>query len=94
MSMAARRQVSASIPTSIRFALSLDVAIPCGLMLNELVSNALIHAFPDKGDELGQIRVDFHAQPEDQFTMVVSDNGAGLPQDFSLEDVSSLGLQL
>ena len=74
--------------------LGLDIAMPCALMLNEMVSNALIHAFPDKRDEPGQIRVEFHAQPEDQFTLVVSDNGAGLPQDFSLEDVSSLGLQL
>ena len=74
--------------------LSLDIAMPCALMLNEMVSNALIHAFPGKRDETGRIRVEFHAQPGGHYTLIVSDNGVGLPPDFSLEDVSSLGLQL
>jgi two-component sensor histidine kinase len=74
--------------------LGLDLAMPCALLLNELVSNALIHAFPAMGDELGQIRVEFHAQPEDHFTLIVADSGVGLPPDFSFRNVSSLGLQL
>jgi two-component sensor histidine kinase len=74
--------------------LNIDIAIPCALLLNELVSNALIHAFPVQGNERGQIRVEFHALPEGRFTLTVSDNGVGLPPGFSPNDVSSLGMQL
>jgi two-component sensor histidine kinase len=74
--------------------LDIDVAMPCALLLNELVSNALLHAFPEQDGEPGQIRVEFRAEPDGQYTLVVADNGVGLPPDFSFEDVTSLGLQL
>jgi two-component sensor histidine kinase len=75
-------------------ALSIDIAIPCGLLLNELVSNALKHAFPVQSEAPGRIWVKFRSQPEGQFTLIVGDNGVGLPPDSLSEDVSSLGLQL
>ena len=73
--------------------LPIDQAIPCGLLVNELVSNALKHAFPD--GRAGQVRVEL--QPLAGVPGVclrVADNGAGLPPDFNLSRVTSLGLQL
>jgi two-component sensor histidine kinase len=72
--------------------LGLDVAIPCGLILNELVTNALKHAFP--GDSGGQIKVAFRRCGEDAFCLTVSDTGVGLPPDQNVWRNGSLGLQL
>lgn len=73
--------------------LSVDVAIPCGLIVNELVSNSIKHAFPNKKN--GAIRIDFSPDPAGQvMTMTVSDNGVGIPKDFELENAASLGLRL
>jgi two-component sensor histidine kinase len=72
-------------------ALGLDVAIPCGLIINELVSNALRHAFTENGE--GGIFVALHSQG-DQLILTVSDNGVGLPQDLDYQNAQSLGLQL
>lgn len=71
--------------------LDVDTAIPCGLIINELVSNALKHAFPD--DRPGEIGITFtHAQ--DQFMLAIADNGIGLPADLDFKKSTSLGLQL
>jgi two-component sensor histidine kinase len=72
--------------------LGIDTAIPCGLILNELVSNALKHAFPN-GQE-GKIRVEICVGSEQQSTLTVSDNGVGLPESLDLHNTTSLGLQL
>uniref|UniRef100_A0ACD5GQM2 Sensor histidine kinase n=1 Tax=Desertifilum tharense IPPAS B-1220 TaxID=1781255 RepID=A0ACD5GQM2_9CYAN len=72
--------------------LDVDTAIPCGLMINELVSNCLKYAFP-KGDS-GKIQVDFGSVDEQYFQLSVRDNGIGLPKDFDFETADSLGLQL
>lgn len=74
------------------FFLAMDPAITCGLILNELVTNALKHAFPD--DQGGEIRIEFQAGPDGQLSLVVADNGVGFPTpvDFNLN--ASLGLQL
>jgi two-component sensor histidine kinase len=71
--------------------LSIDTAIPCGLIINELVSNALKHAFPDGRD--GEIRVSLE-QTQSGYQLAVRDNGIGLPPDLDLEQTDSLGLQL
>ncbi len=72
--------------------MSINMAIPCGLILNELISNSLKHAFPD--GRAGEIHVELRSDKAGKFTLVVSDNGIGLPQDLSLRETESLGLQL
>jgi len=72
--------------------LPLSVAVPCGLMANELISNALKHAFP--GDRHGEIRVDLSARPDGQILLSVEDNGVGIPDDLDLAQTVTLGLQL
>ncbi len=72
--------------------LSIDAAVPCGLILNELISNALKHAFP--GDRKGQIRVELQAGENRQISLIVGDTGIGFPQDFDFENATSLGMQL
>jgi two-component sensor histidine kinase len=72
--------------------LGLDTAIPCGLMINELVSNSLKHAFTD-GKE-GEIRIELHSDSEGECTLMVSDDGVGLPKDLDFRETESLGLQL
>jgi PAS domain S-box-containing protein len=72
--------------------LSIDMAIPCGLMINELVTNALKHAFPQ--GRRGTITVQLHAREHGQVELSVSDDGVGLPHDFDLSKTTSLGLQL
>jgi PAS domain S-box-containing protein len=72
--------------------LKIDTAIPCGLIINELVSNAIKHAFinTDKGD----IFVSFLDLHDGQYSLTVSDNGIGLQQDIEVYKNQSLGLQL
>ncbi|MGD9780011.1 sensor histidine kinase, partial [Methanomethylovorans sp.] len=71
--------------------LDMDVAIPLGMIVNELVSNSLKHAFRsgDKGDILIDLSFD-----GEKFTLVVCDNGAGFPEDVNFRETESLGLQL
>jgi PAS domain S-box-containing protein len=71
--------------------LSLDQAIPCGLIANELISNSLKYAF-NKGQQ-GEIFVSAK-QKESKVTLIISDNGKGLPKGFDYENSDSLGLQL
>ena len=71
--------------------LNMDTAIPCGLIINELISNSLKYAFP-RGS--GEVSVTFASNPDQTFTLVVSDTGVGLPRDVDERNCSSLGLQL
>lgn len=73
--------------------LGIDQAIPCGLLANELVSNALKHAFPD--GRSGELRVELQPVPGGSaWRLCVTDNGIGLPAAFDLKTIRSLGLQL
>jgi len=72
--------------------LGLDTAIPCGLLVNELVSNSLKHAFPD--DRKGEISVTLQPVEDDQAALTVSDNGIGLPDDLDIRNTKSLGMEL
>ncbi len=75
-------------------ALTIDFAIPCGLIVNELVSNALKHAFfppPKEGEP--EIRIAFQAN-SNGYQLTISDNGVGLPPEVDVADSPSLGLQL
>jgi two-component sensor histidine kinase len=72
--------------------LTVDKAIPCGLILNELISNALKHAFRD--GRRGSISVDFRTLAGRGVLLRVADDGIGIPADFSIEKSGSLGMQL
>jgi len=72
-------------------ALDLDRAVPCGLMINELVSNSLKYAFPE--DRKGEILVRL-ARQGDGYVLQVSDDGVGFPDDVDFRSSKSLGLQL
>jgi PAS domain S-box-containing protein len=72
-------------------ALPVDKAIPCGLIVNELITNALKHAFPH-GRE-GVVEVSLSAR-DGRVSLCVKDNGIGLSPNFTLEDSRTLGLQL
>ncbi len=81
---------------------SLDInsGIPCGLIINELVSNSLKYAFPDSkewedgGKPKGKIHISLRSEDKGKFSLCVSDNGVGLPEDFDLQNTNSFGLQL
>lgn len=73
--------------------MDIDQAIPCGLIVNELVSNSLKHAFAE--GRSGQVWIGLHPGPGGAgHTLSVRDNGPGLPPDFDLKRTRSLGLQL
>jgi two-component sensor histidine kinase/CheY-like chemotaxis protein len=72
--------------------LEIDVAVPCGLIINELVSNSLKYAFPS-GNK-GEIKIELYSDKNRHFTLIVSDNGIGLPKDLDLQKTKTLGLQL
>jgi PAS domain S-box-containing protein len=66
-------------------------AIPCGLIINEIFSNAYKHAF--KGMEEGRIQISF-SKTDDIYTLIVKDNGIGLPEGFDINTSPTLGMQL
>lgn len=68
---------------------SIDTVMPCGLVLNELMSNSFKYAFPDR---TGEISVSFRMAGEDWIEFIFSDNGIGLPPDCDMK--KSLGLRL
>jgi len=72
--------------------INLDMAIPCGLIINELVTNSLKHAFA--GREEGRLMITMHHREDHMFELIVRDDGAGLPDDFETRSRASLGMQL
>ncbi len=72
--------------------LDINRAIPCGLIINELVSNSLKYAFIDGSK--GEIFIKFHSNKAGKFTLVVSDNGVGFPRDLDIHKTQTLGLRL
>lgn len=71
--------------------LEIDQAILCGLIVNELISNAIKHAF--KGREEGEIIVKLQ-EVDGEYKIIVKDNGIGFPKDINIENSETLGLQL
>ena len=71
--------------------LNINNAIPLGLILNELVSNAFQYAFPD--DRQGNILIKF-TEGDGKFLLQVSDDGVGLPQGFNIDEAKTLGMQV
>jgi two-component sensor histidine kinase len=72
--------------------LETDTAIPCGLIINELVSNVLKHAFPDQAK--GRVTIELAAVGSKLFALQVRDDGVGLAPDYDWRTGSSLGLKL
>lgn len=72
--------------------LPIKAAIPCGLVVNELVSNALKHAF--SGGKRGKVKIVLTTEPNDHVVLSVSDNGVGIPKELDLANTTTLGLQL
>ncbi|HEY9600058.1 MAG TPA: histidine kinase dimerization/phosphoacceptor domain -containing protein, partial [Allocoleopsis sp.] len=72
--------------------LNIDTAIPCGLIINELVSNAFKYAFP--ADKPGSLTVELYSTNRQCFTLVIKDNGVGISKDFKTQEAGTLGLQL
>jgi two-component sensor histidine kinase len=71
--------------------LDIDTAIPCGLIINELITNSLKHAFPNITN--GQIKIKL-IRSDDRFILNVKDNGVGFPEMLDFRNTDSLGLQL
>jgi len=69
-------------------------AIPCGLMLNEILTNCYKHAFGDDLTKEASIQISLKLSDNDQVTLQVKDNGVGLPDDFDKLGKFSLGLTL
>lgn len=86
--------------------LDLNTSIPCGLIVNELVTNSLKHAFPvteshgpanstfSSQDYSGEIYIELNSINEHQYALIVADNGIGLPEYIDIKNTESLGLQL
>lgn len=74
--------------------LGVDQAIPCGLIVNELISNALKYAFPKEKEGQGFIRISLGRKDKGEIELKVKDNGAGLPEDLDIHASPTLGLQL
>jgi PAS domain S-box-containing protein len=72
--------------------LKIHSAIPCSLIINELVTNSIKYAFPN--GEKGEIRIGFHIESNDRHILTVGDNGVGLPANFDIENAETLGLRL
>lgn len=72
--------------------LDINTAIPCSLIINELVSNSLKHAFP--AGKKGEIKIAMHHLNKDGMEVIVSDNGVGLPKKVDFRKTDSLGLHL
>jgi PAS domain S-box-containing protein len=72
--------------------LDLNQAIPCGLALNELVTNALKYAFPN--DRTGELRVTLRCDAENRVKLTVADDGVGLSPGFDWRESPSLGLRI
>jgi PAS domain S-box-containing protein len=72
--------------------LDIGFAIPCGLIINELVTNSLKYAFP--AGTQGEIRITLRSTDENMLELMVSDNGIGIPEDLDFRKTESLGLHL
>jgi PAS domain S-box-containing protein len=92
-----RAHGSAAAPIRLTFdleplSLPVDIAVPCGLILNELAGNALKHAF--RGRNQGEVAVSLHRTPEGHSLLCLRDNGVGLPPQLDWRQAPSLGLRL
>lgn len=79
-----------ALPVSVELA----IAIPCGLIMNELISNAFKHAFPEDWPGQAEIRVDLKMNSDDMIELTVADNGCGMAPGIEFMSTDTLGLKL
>lgn len=72
--------------------LPMDIAIPCGLIINELISNSFKYAFVNKPS--GVISIHFKNIQENEYLLTVSDNGIGIPAEINIHKTKSLGMKI
>jgi PAS domain S-box-containing protein len=72
--------------------LNINTAIPCGLIVNELISNALKHAFPNGRN--GEVAIELHQIEGDGYCLRVRDNGVGFPEGLDFRQTGTLGMQI
>jgi len=72
--------------------LDVNASIPCGLILNEIILNALKHAFPD--GRAGEIHVELREKEGGTVRLIVRDNGIGFPEGIDIRNTDTLGLQI
>ena len=72
--------------------LDVQVGIPCGLIVNELVSNTLKHAFPD--GRQGEVTISLIPEDDGRYSLIVKDDGVGFPKNLDFRKTKSLGMQL
>lgn len=70
----------------------IDTALPCGLVVNELITNAFKYAFPP--DQAGVLSLKLHRLDQNHIELIIADNGIGLPPDFDVIHLDSMGLNL
>lgn len=84
-------QIEVSLKISDKCFFNIDRMIPLGLILNEMISNSLKHAFKENK---GKINIEANKIGEKTFVINYEDNGVGLPEGFKIEEAESLGMQL
>jgi PAS domain S-box-containing protein len=72
--------------------LNIETATPCGLIINELVSNTIKHAFCDNRE--GFLKVEFYRDRDNYLNLIVSDNGVGFPEHIDFQNTNSMGFQV
>ena len=72
--------------------MGLETAIPCGLIVSELVTNTLKYAFPHH--KKGEFRIELHSYSNGLYGLIISDNGVGIPENIDFNETDTLGLQL
>jgi two-component sensor histidine kinase len=72
--------------------LPMDLAIPCGLIINELISNSFKYAFANRSE--GIISIHFEKSNDDEFILTVADDGVGIPSDVNILKTKSLGMKI
>jgi two-component sensor histidine kinase len=100
--MVGNSDISLKLDLAENFFFDMDTAVPLGIIVNEIVSNSLKHAFI--GRDIGEIRIKLHIEVNGEckkedfmsptYVLSISDNGIGIPENLDIENLDSLGLQL
>jgi two-component sensor histidine kinase len=85
-------RIQLKIDVDPQLSMNLDTAIPCGLIVNELASNALKHAFPQPRG--GVLTIGLHRLEDGRYRLRISDDGIGVPEHFDVIKTKTLGFQL